>query len=57
MADDDALDATRLVEGLLDGPGPALAPSLPQPSFPPGARLGDLSVPVSPEGVAEVSLC
>ncbi|WP_244929519.1 LpqB family beta-propeller domain-containing protein [Nocardioides sp. W7] len=54
VADDDAL-ATRLVEGLLDGPGPALAPSS-RSFFPPGARLGDLSVPVSPDGVAEVSL-
>jgi hypothetical protein len=54
VADDDAL-ATRLVEGLLDGPGPALAPSS-RSFFPPGARLGDLSVPVSADGVAEVSL-
>lgn len=53
VANDDAL-ATRLVEGLLDGPGSDLGRSE-RTAFPDGTRLGDLSVPVT-DGVAEVSL-
>jgi hypothetical protein len=49
---DDAL-ATRLVEGLLDGP---VSEPGTRSFFPAGTTLGDLSVPVSSEGVAEVSL-
>lgn len=54
VANDDAL-ATRLVEGLLDGPGPAIGPSS-RSFFPNGTRLADLSVPVSADGVADVAL-
>lgn len=53
VANDDAL-ATRLVEGLLDGPGTQLGRSS-RSFFPPGTKLG-LSVPVSPDGMADVSL-
>ena len=53
VANDDAL-ATRLVEGLLDGPGAQLGRSA-RSFLPPGTTL-DLSVPVSPDGVADVSL-
>lgn len=51
---DDAL-ATRLVDGLLDGPDPELGAGS-RTFFPTGTRLGDLSVPVSADGVADVSL-
>lgn len=54
VANDGAL-ATRLVEGLLDGPGADMGTSS-RSFFPAGARLGDLSVPVSSDGVADVSL-
>lgn len=52
VPNDDAL-ATRLVEGLLDGP---VAGAGTRSFFPAGTILADLSVPVSAEGVAEVSL-
>lgn len=54
VANDDAL-ATRLVEGLLDGPPAELGRSS-RSFFPPGTSLGDLSVPVSTDGIADVAL-
>jgi hypothetical protein len=53
VANDDAL-ATRLVEGLLDGPPGDLGRSS-RSFFPPGTSL-DLSVPVAADGVADVAL-